>query len=482
MSLRDRNVWIEQAKKRVMENAKVTDLYVEELMYLYDESANQMELEINAMFTKYAKDNNLMDAEASKLLSGEEYSKWKKSIVHYNTEAGKDSRTLLELNTLAAKSQLSRKEQLLADIYQNMIDLSEESDTKVADLMGDMLKTNYYRSCYHIQSNIGAGFNVAKINNTLLKQVLEYPWSGKNFSENLWENTDKLAALAKREITLGFINGSSVQKMAKEVNDIMGKGRYAAERLVRTESSYFANQGEIMSYQEMGIEEYQFLGGGCADCQILNGQHFPIIEAEAGLNLPPIHPNCKCTTIAYFKNSMFGKKKEINSLESNIKYEEWKKKYVDSSPASNIIKLSEKEQYALNNYISSNSYLLNDKLRNNDPLTEAEQKWVKDLDSAIDKMPEYSGKLYRSVSEFGIDNIEEFIQSHVVGEKRSYPAYISSSTKVYDESFPIQFVIESKHGKDLQAINQNEQEVLFKRDSNFYVKKVDGNTIYMEEE
>ena len=47
-------------------------------MDLYDETANQLENEINAMFQKYAQDNKLDNAEAEKLLSGEEYSRWRK--------------------------------------------------------------------------------------------------------------------------------------------------------------------------------------------------------------------------------------------------------------------------------------------------------------------------------------------------------------------------------------------------------------------
>lgn len=330
MNLRDRNYWIEQAKEKILQNSKAADAYTKELIFLYDEAANQIETEISAMYTKYAKDNLLTDAEASKLLSGKEYSQWKKSISEYIKDVateGKGSRILLELNTLSAKSQLSRKEQLLSNIYRNMMDLARDSSTKLSDLLGDLLKTNYYRNCYTVQQGVGIGFNIAKINDRLLKQVLEFPWSGKNFSQTLWENTDKLAALAKREVTLGFINGSSVQKMAKEVNDIMGKGKYAAERLVRTESSYFANQGEVMGYQEMGIDQYEFLGAGCEICQSLNGMIFDVSEAEAGINLPPIHPNCKCTTKASFKISMFNTKPGANPLASNVKFNEWKEKY-----------------------------------------------------------------------------------------------------------------------------------------------------------
>lgn len=84
-------------------------------------------------------------AEASRLLSGREYSTWRKSIQEYIADASgaaRDSKALLELNTLAMKGRISRKEQLLANIYQNMIDLAGASETKLEDLLGDMLKVN----------------------------------------------------------------------------------------------------------------------------------------------------------------------------------------------------------------------------------------------------------------------------------------------------------------------------------------------------
>ena len=70
MSQRERNEWIERAKERVLRNAKETDTYARDIMDLYDETANQLENEINAMFQKYAQDNKLDNAEAEKLLSG----------------------------------------------------------------------------------------------------------------------------------------------------------------------------------------------------------------------------------------------------------------------------------------------------------------------------------------------------------------------------------------------------------------------------
>lgn len=159
---------------------------------------------------------------------------------------------------------------------------------------------------------------------------------------------------------------------------------------------------------------------------------------------------------------------------------EKRKKAVEKSTTSGIIKLTDNEQYALNRYLSSESYALNDKLRRTLKPSEEEIRWMDDLDSALDKMPEYHGTLYRSVSDFGLDDVNTFIHSHVVGESKIFESYLSSSKAVYDENFPVQYIIKSKHGKDIRQYSQ-EQEILFKRKSEFLITKIEGNVIYMEE-
>jgi len=208
MSSRARSYWIEEAKERLLANERRADDYVKELIFLYDEAAYSVEKEINALFARFATDNQLTEAQAAQLLSGKEYTTWRKSVEEYMKAASgpaADSKAMLELNTLAMKSRISQKERLLANIYQNMIDMAGDGNTRLEDLLGDMLKVNYYESCFSIQRGIGTAFPVSKINDRLLKQVLTYPWSEKHFSEALWGNVDHLAALAKREITLGFI-------------------------------------------------------------------------------------------------------------------------------------------------------------------------------------------------------------------------------------------------------------------------------------
>lgn len=330
LSREERNEWIEQAKDTLLLNAKHEDNVNKELMYLYDETAYELENNINALFSKFAQDNKLTPTQANHLLSGEEYSIWRKSIEKYLADSGNtpaNSKTLLELNTLAMKSRISRQEQLLSKVYRNMAALAKDSEASLTKLLSDIMRTNYYRASFDLQKSLGIQFSVAKINEKLIKDVLEYPWSQKKFSVAIWDNVDKLTAIAKREIVRGIANGSGSLKIAKNISELMGKGKYVAERLARTECHYFAYQGKISSYRELGIMKYRFLGGnegGHCCCSELNGQEFLLEYAEANINLPPIHPNCKCTIIPVASRSMFSDRK-TEVFDKSVSFNDWAK-------------------------------------------------------------------------------------------------------------------------------------------------------------
>lgn len=344
MNVRDRSYWVEAAKSRALRNARREDNITFELLSLYDDAATRMTKEIHAIYGKYARDNSLTDAEASRLITGTEYNVWRKSIEDYMAAAvqggAEGARTLLELNTLAAKSRISRKEQMLSSIYQHMIDLAQDSDMTLHKLLGKQLTENYLDSCFTIQRGIGYGYGVPRLSEQTVRDILTYPWAEKSFSAAVWDNVDTLASVARREIALGFTSGAGVDKMAKAIDDAMDKGRYNAERLARTEAKYFANQGELMGYRQNGIKRYRFLGGsehsGNCECAELNGQEFDIEDAAPGVNYPPIHPNCLCIVVAAFERSMFDIPKDAQPLRDNANFKAWKKRYAEGESRGKI--------------------------------------------------------------------------------------------------------------------------------------------------
>ena len=156
--------------------------------------------------------------------------------------------------------------------------------------------------------------------------------------------------------------------------------------------------------------------------------------------------------------------------------------------------LTDGERTALMVYKSGGSYTLNAKLREGVILDEHEQYIVDNLDSALEKLPVYKGKVYRNIMFDGWGDKaarDAFIRAHVVGEAITYIDYTSTSTAVdgypLDGDFVVHMEIESVNGRDLSGYGNNfESEVLYPRERQFITDKIvydaEGTpTIYLTE-
>lgn len=151
------------------------------------------------------------------------------------------------------------------------------------------------------------------------------------------------------------------------------------------------------------------------------------------------------------------------------------KKSVANVSGSDIIKLTDGEQYALNQYLSFESYGVNDKLRNGLKLSTNEKKMVENLDSALKKMPHHEGNLSRSLYFGDESTTKECVSAFVVGEPISFKEFISTTNamSVYNPDGEVQiFIHNAKKGRNITAYNPLESEVLYERNSKFEVKKV----------
>ena len=111
-------------------------------------------------------------------------------------------------------------------------------------------------------------------------------------------------------------------------------------RLIRTECSHVAAQGQMLGYRAGGIEQYIFLATldlvTSKVCRALDMKKFPVSEAETGVNLPPMHPNCRSTTMPDVDEEVLAKIKRFardpvtgksTTVPGTISYREWYEKY-----------------------------------------------------------------------------------------------------------------------------------------------------------
>lgn len=164
-------------------------------------------------------------------------------------------------------------------------------------------------------------------------------------------------------------------------------------------------------------------------------------------------------------------------------------KTLDNSVKHDIIKteLTDTDTKAIHDYMSSKSYVVNEKLRTGEQLTVDEQVFVTNLDSALKKVPTYQGHLQRSLIFESDDDVRAFLQTHQKGTKVEYRQYISATQgDTYNPDGQIQMMfVNTKFGRDISFLNVAEAEVLYERGQSFgifNVVQIDGKYyLFMEE-
>lgn len=355
-----------------------------------------------------------------------------------------------------------------------------------------------------------------------VKQAVQNPISGLTLNETLEKNRQAVIYDIKQTITTGLVVGDHVSTMSKkltekvdmdyrkatrivrtethrvreagandaavEINDILEKSphvdvflvkiwRTKQDKAVRPQTRYKTKKGWKFSYNRRGAnhmkmegqtvkvnEKFDLGGGVTADC-----------PGSSGVAAHDI--NCRCRAVRELMTAEeFAKATGIPASKIQEKYA----KGLEKSDNRGIIELNDDETRALNQYISSDSYKINEKLRNGEKLSQEDEVLVRNLDSALDKMPNYEGNVKRSILLFGFDK-SEFDNRYRVGNIVEESFYVSTSTSIYDESMDIQMEITSYTGKDIRVYNPDESEILFRRGTKFIVTDIKNGVIMMRE-
>lgn len=307
MPIRTNKYWQNRAAARMVSYQRKATSTILTITRAYDKAILDIENEVQKIFNRFATDGNLTSLEAKQLLnqaiSRTEWQAIKSKIGSIQDPVIK-RQLLNQLNAPAYAARITRLEALKANtLIQSRVIADAEIRLSTKGYI-ETINDAYYRSMFDIQKGIGLRFDFTNMPTRTVEGILKNPWSGEQFSKRVWHNTDVLAAKLDEVITSGFMSGAGVREMAKELEEMSDLGKYAANRLVRTEVTYMANAAEMESYKEADIDKYQFLATldmrTSKECQKLDLQIFNVKDAKPGKNMPPMHPHCRSTTIAHF--------------------------------------------------------------------------------------------------------------------------------------------------------------------------------------
>lgn len=132
---------------------------------------------------------------------------------------------------------------------------------------------------------------------------IKVPWcqDGKVYSDRLYSHVSQFQQKLAFVLEEGITKGKGLDWMMDSWRKLTGSTAYDTARLLKTETMAMWSQATKSAYLEMGIQYVEILGDALCGgiCLDYVGEAIPLAEAEIGDLLPPYHPNCACSYVAY---------------------------------------------------------------------------------------------------------------------------------------------------------------------------------------
>ena len=342
--MKNQDYWTQRKANLIYEQMDKAEKQADKFDKVYEEAKVYLDKEINKIFDKFQRDYGLSESVARQVLKT---MKDKKDLANLRRmlEARPNDpniqRLLADLDSPAYTYRMKRLERLSADLdlMRSSIYLSEKQGSD--GFYSDLMKDSYYKATFDLQQQTGLAYHFSGLPETEIKRLKAFKWTGAAYSDRIWSNTGALASSVKDELLVSLMTGRSVRDTSQAIAERFEVGKGKARRLVRTESAFFHNQMELLSYEDAEITKYKFVAvldkRTSHICQQHDNKVYNTAEAVTGVNYPPLHPWCRSTTIAHDEDIDYSKLErrarnpetgKVEYVPADMSYKEWYDKYV----------------------------------------------------------------------------------------------------------------------------------------------------------
>ena len=312
----------------------------------YRQAQKQLEGQIAAWYQRFASNNGVTLAEAKRMLNAKELAELKWDVnqyIQYGQENAINGTWVKQLENASARFHISRLEALKLQTQQSIEVMFGNQLDSIDSTMRNVYKSGYYHTAYEIQKGVGIGWDFSALDDKQISKVINKPWAvdGKNFSERIWGNRQKLVNELNNTLTQNIILGKDPQKAIDEIARKMNTSKTNAGRLVMTEEAFFSSAAQKDCFTELDVEQFEIvatLDSHTSDiCRGMDGKHFKMSEWKVGETAPPFHVHCRSTTVPYFDDEFdaVGERAARNEetgktyfVPGNMTYKEWDKAFV----------------------------------------------------------------------------------------------------------------------------------------------------------
>lgn len=280
-----------------------------------------------------------------------------KEILKIRIELEKTSNKELRKILLEQKKQLERMRELIGSMYMEygenlhmsdvekfnarrkieveLKDMNKKISPLEVGIVGGLLygayKEGYYKTAYTIDKGISVGVNYKILRKEFIDAVVNADFEGQTYSSRIWQNKEWVVNQLYNTIGKGIYEGTSVNKLGKEIKDIFGSSAYQSKRLVNTELARVVTLAQDEIYKDSGVVSKVMWTATlddhtCSDCGNYDGKIFDIEDSTKPM--PPIHPNDRCCYIPVVEGWSPKARREQSTKTTipYVTYNEWKEK------------------------------------------------------------------------------------------------------------------------------------------------------------
>lgn len=373
--MKNKDYWTKRKANLIYEQMDKAERQADKFDEIYKQSKAYLDKQINKVFDKFQRDYGLSERDARHVLKNMKDQKdlnELRKVLEARPNDPNIQRLLADLDSPAYAYRMKRLERLNDDLDRMRESIYHSEKTGSDAFYSDLMKDSYYKATFDLQQQTGLAYSFSNLPETEIKRLKDLKWTGEAYSDRIWSNTGALASSVKDELLVSLMTGRSVKDTSQAIAERFRAGQNNARRLVRTESAFFHNQMELLSYEDAEITKYRFVAvldkRTSHICQEHDNKVYDTDKAEPGVNYPPLHPWCRSTTIAHDEDADYSKLErrarnpetgKVEFVPADMTYKEWYDKYV-AEPRER--ELSGRQFGANLDYVRSDKFV--DKLKN----------------------------------------------------------------------------------------------------------------------
>lgn len=287
-----RTYWIE----RELDHARSVETdhkkIMKDIVKMYEDTGREIEKEINNLISKYATDKGISLSDAKKAVSEIDIRDYEDKARRYVRDRDFSKRANEEMKRYNLKMKVSRLELTQSYIDLELIALTDRVDAEIYDRLSLVVFGEVERKA----GILGEGI---KVSQKEIAYIVSRKFHGDDFSNRLWRDKALLHRELNKRLSESITRGQHPRQAARKLRDMIDQSVYVADRLLVTETARVQSESQLYAYDRADVEEYEFVTteGACMICGPMDGEVFEVTDARPGVNISPIHPNCRCSTI-----------------------------------------------------------------------------------------------------------------------------------------------------------------------------------------